>query len=330
MNPSISVILPVYNAERYLRECIESICALDESLDWELIVVDDGSSDSSARICDEYSAKNQHVRVFHIENKGVSNARNFGIKNACKDFVTFIDADDWIDADAFTRAFLSFFEYKADIGFTPFYKSVENRCEEVALTCGETRLLSQDEKRDLLVNRVAPSDRFFGFVWRNFYSRTLVSRIEFDVELKYNEDVLFVVQALFAASQVAIINISFYYYRINELSVSFNKEINSIDARKLGLKKMLEWADENGVDLSYTKVKRMCAIYARMFAIAAAKSHRGAERIRTLWEIHSDIPFEEYRHWKTRFWGKSFVPYVVLCRRRLSFLGFLYLCLRFF
>lgn len=94
-NPAISIIIPVYNAEKYLRRCIESV--LSQSFtDFELILVDDGSKDSSPQICDEYVAKDDRVRVIHKENGGVSAARNDGLDIAKGEYVTFIDSDDWV------------------------------------------------------------------------------------------------------------------------------------------------------------------------------------------------------------------------------------------
>lgn len=330
MNRSISIIIPVYNAERYLRECFDSILKIQDSLDWELIVVDDGSRDSSPSICDEYSARDSRVRAFHIENKGVSNARNFGMAQASKDFVTFIDADDWIDAKAFASAFDEFVHLDADLGYTPFYKGNGKTFVEQVLNFGETRLLRFEEKNDLLMNRLAPSNHFMGSVWRNFYSLKLVRHISFCCDLNYQEDVFFSVQALFAAKNVAIVNTPFYYYRVNQYSANFNKEINSIENRKLALRKMLEWAKDNGVDLSYTKVRRMCPIYARMFAKAASENVQRGSRIKALKQIHESIPRCEIRQWKTSYFGKSFVPYVCFRRLGLDFLGLVYIFARFF
>ena len=94
MTPIISIIIPVYNAERSLRDCINSV--LDQGLEekgYEAILVDDGSTDSSGVICDEFSRLYPYVRVFHQENSGPANARNTGIKAACGTFVCFVDAD---------------------------------------------------------------------------------------------------------------------------------------------------------------------------------------------------------------------------------------------
>lgn len=98
MRPIISIIVPVYNVEVYLRQCLDSILSQTFTA-WELILVDDGSPDGSGAICDEYAASDHRIRVFHIPNGGVSNARNVGMKAAKGDWITFIDSDDWVDPD---------------------------------------------------------------------------------------------------------------------------------------------------------------------------------------------------------------------------------------
>ena len=100
VKPLISVIVPVYNVERYISRCIDSI--LSQSVpDWELLLVDDGSQDSSGQICDMFSRKDSRIQVYHITNGGVSRARNYGIDRAKGEWICFIDADDWIDSNTF-------------------------------------------------------------------------------------------------------------------------------------------------------------------------------------------------------------------------------------
>ena len=100
MRPKISVIVPVYNTEKYLDRCIQSILAQTYT-DFELLLVDDGSTDSSGAICDKYAEQDSRVRVFHKENGGVSSARNQGLDNAKGEWITFVDSDDWVDREFF-------------------------------------------------------------------------------------------------------------------------------------------------------------------------------------------------------------------------------------
>ncbi len=99
-NPKISVIVPVYNAEKYLHKCIDSILA-QTFTNFELLLIDDGSKDSSGSICDEYANKDTRIRVFHKPNGGVSSARNMGLNNTRARYVTFVDSDDWVQKDMF-------------------------------------------------------------------------------------------------------------------------------------------------------------------------------------------------------------------------------------
>ena len=95
--PKVSIIVPVYKAEKYLNRCIDSILA-QTFIDWELLLIDDGSPDKSGEICDEYSKKDQRIKVFHKSNGGVSSARNLGLDHVKGQWITFIDADDYIDS----------------------------------------------------------------------------------------------------------------------------------------------------------------------------------------------------------------------------------------
>ena len=95
-----SVILPIYNVEKYLAECIESV--LSQSFkDYELILVDDGSKDGSGRICDEYAQKDSRIKVLHKENGGLSDARNYGTERASGDYIVYIDSDDYVVSTEF-------------------------------------------------------------------------------------------------------------------------------------------------------------------------------------------------------------------------------------
>lgn len=92
----ISIIVPVYNTEKYLDQCIQSVLAQTYT-NWELLLIDDGSTDSSGAICDKYAAVDKRIRVFHKENGGVSSARNLGLDNAKGEWITFVDSDDWVE-----------------------------------------------------------------------------------------------------------------------------------------------------------------------------------------------------------------------------------------
>src|SRR5690606_27364966 len=96
--PKVSVIIPVYNAEKYLRECLDSVLA-QTFTDFEVLLINDGSTDASGKICDEYAEKDSRIKVFHKENGGVSSARNLGLDNAKGEWISFVDSDDTIEQE---------------------------------------------------------------------------------------------------------------------------------------------------------------------------------------------------------------------------------------
>ena len=98
--PKLSVIVPVYNTEKYLRECIDSILAQTFG-DFELLLVDDGSTDSSGAICEEYAQMDERIRVIHQKNAGATVARRNGVSHAGGEYITFVDSDDWISRDMY-------------------------------------------------------------------------------------------------------------------------------------------------------------------------------------------------------------------------------------
>ena len=110
----ISVIIPVYNAERYIRFALDSLVG-QTFKDWEAVVIDDGSNDGSAAICDEYAARDDRFRVIHTENKGVSEARNLGIELAKGDYIGFLDSDDWLGENTYELLYDGILKYDADI-----------------------------------------------------------------------------------------------------------------------------------------------------------------------------------------------------------------------
>ena len=112
--PKVSIIVPVYKAEKYLHRCVDSILA-QTFTDWELLLIDDGSPDRSGDICDEYAKKDTRIRVFHKKNGGVSSARNLGLDNVQGEYVTFVDSDDWIDVNTLNVCFSQIETYDLDI-----------------------------------------------------------------------------------------------------------------------------------------------------------------------------------------------------------------------
>ena len=121
----LSVIVPVYNVEKYLRRCVESILAQTEH-DLEIILVDDGSTDTSGEICDEYAKKYGRIKTIHKENGGLTSAWIAGAKASVGDYLGFVDSDDWIDMDMYKRMYKKAKSHNADMVLCGLVKEFEN------------------------------------------------------------------------------------------------------------------------------------------------------------------------------------------------------------
>lgn len=206
----VSVIVPVYNVEKYLSRCIDSI--LDQTYtDLELILIDDGSLDSSAHICDEYALRDKRIRVFHKDNGGVSSARNLGIVKAKGDWIMFVDADDWLDIHTI-KYVSNYFEKKDLIRFS--YKSVFS---EDGLQVEDYALKEYDSQKSFLSDAIMQNT--YVAIWGGAYKRELFSSIMFDCSLSIGEDWLVFVLLLNQSLNFQIIQEPLYYYnRYNENS----------------------------------------------------------------------------------------------------------------
>lgn len=206
----ISVIVPVYNAETFLCKCIDSILA-QSFLDFELLLINDGSTDSSGKICDEYSRKDERIRVFHKENKGISATREFGINHAKGEYIQFVDSDDWIDKNMFLEMFSEAERTKADIVGCNFFEVYSQEKHPV-----------QTFYKDKYQFFKAVLSNNWGVLWKILFKRKLFldNNIHFPKGINGGEDYYVVTNLLFYAKNVSCVNKAFYYYnRCNSSSL---------------------------------------------------------------------------------------------------------------
>ena len=193
--PTISVIVPVYNAEKYLHRCIDSILAQTYT-DFELLLIDDGSKDKSGEICDEYARKDTRVRVFHQENGGVSSARNLGLDNAKGEWITFVDSDDYIEEN-----FLKSFEGNLDADLV-IGNMVEPRGRGdiiKTLPCGYYSSIRSALKGQLqCLGLQAP--------WGKLFRNASLGNLRFDERMRVSEDTQFVYVYMSKAKDVCILS----------------------------------------------------------------------------------------------------------------------------
>ena len=189
--PKISVIVPVYNTEKYLRRCIDSILS-QTFTDFELLLIDEGSKDSSGAICDDYAAKDKRVRVFHKENGGVSSARNLGLDNANGEWITFVDSDDWVYPCWLENYNILEYGVKYDMICQGFYATKSLSLDDATQTdFGINFEGCIDEMLELMFKKY-----ILGYVWCKAFRFDIIKKsfIRFYDTIKLCEDEVFILQ----------------------------------------------------------------------------------------------------------------------------------------
>lgn len=228
--PKISVIVPVYKAEKYLHKCVDSILAQTFN-DFELLLVDDGSPDRSGEICDEYAAKDSRIKVFHKENGGVSSARNLGISKAIADWITFIDADDFI-APSFLENLYRPIEKGDKIDFV--HAGCSNYCDGT-ISVNQ----SYAEKKDNTPAFLAVNLR--GLIVSKLFNRHILQNhhIVFDERVEIAEDMIFTFDYIQYVDYYVFLSEKGYYYRIDNMeSATKCGKVRSYQAQYYGFKRL--------------------------------------------------------------------------------------------
>lgn len=216
--PKVSIIIPVYNTEKYLKECLDSVTS-QTLKDIEIICIDDGSTDSSLQILHEYAQKDSRVKVFqNLVNQGVSYTRNVGIDNACGEYIQFVDSDDWIEPDTEEVFYQVAAENQLDL--LRFLKTNQDKALFGESVVNRVFPSGLDLLEELFCQRYCGANPVALFLNRCFVEKYL---LRFDPKLRYAEDVLFFSQSMIAAQRCMCVNEQKYKYirRENSLSTGF-------------------------------------------------------------------------------------------------------------
>lgn len=214
----VSIIIPVYNVCDFLPRCIDSIIKQTYRA-FELILVDDGSVDGSSEVCDHYAQMDPRVKVIHQKNAGVSTARNVGMDISSGEYLSFIDADDWIEPDYVERLASAIAEHNVDVAAVGFKYIYENGKREEMEICDAYEILSYTEALNQAMDPIKP---WVGFAWNKMIKRTIImnNSIRFDTEISLCEDSLFNYTAFLHLKKVVKIPGSLYNYYIRHDSAT--------------------------------------------------------------------------------------------------------------
>lgn len=298
----ISIIIPVYKAERYLCACVDSVLASTYP-NLEIILVDDGSPDSCPQICDDYAAKDHRIKVIHQQNQGLSAARNAGLEIAAGMYVAFVDSDDVVSPLLYERLVAAIESVNADWAACEFTRKMECLTADPAQPAGEIRMLCTKEQQ-LSVLVCAPRIRNITWtncnVWDKLYRRDLI-HTPFLLECSYTEDLQFNWDYLKNSRTLAVIPDRLYYYRVNDesLTETFRKHSEGSNVN-------------HGISMAkvYDRITRQlpvsCSALERyMISRTVSTMHRSLLRVHIAGMAKPNKAFVDYasqyirKHWKT-------------------------------
>ena len=190
MNSLVSIIVPVYNVEKYLQKCIKSL--QEQSYEnIEIILVDDGSTDKSSILCDNIAKVDKRVSVIHKNNGGLSDARNLGLSFANGDFILFVDSDDWLERETIKTAYMKIISSNADVVVWGYYADFVSDDEEIIFqksysligTCNRITKEEVFSEKDAL--------ELYGYAWNKLYRKNILQNLKFEKGISLVEDILF-------------------------------------------------------------------------------------------------------------------------------------------
>lgn len=325
----ISVIIPVYNVEHYLKRCVNSVLH-QENVSFEIILVDDGSTDSSGKICDDFASYHSEVRCIHTTNTGPSTAKNVGYDVATGNYIAFIDSDDEIMPEMFSQMLQSGYQHDADIVCCNYIQKDEDGNISHTEHTGQEYVLTQDESLKALLIK----DKIYSQCWTKIYKRATMQ--EYGVRntegLKTEEDFIYNIQAFACSKTVCIVDKPLYIYTHRSMSLSkdyYKEHISQyIDNRILRLElvdniihkrfpHMQEYSSYHCIFYYNELLGRICLFpmlykdtrtqkvlsYIRTHSTVLMKYHQelGFSKIGVKFILYiPSVLYLHYRHWKSK------------------------------
>ncbi len=291
MEYKVSVIVPVYKVEKYLKQCLDSI--INQTLkEIEIILIDDNSPDNCGEICDEYSKKDSRVKVIHKQNEGLGLTRNLGMEISKGKYIGFVDSDDYIKKDMYEKLYNIAEKYNAEVVYSSDFFRVNNAGKEIKIqkkNVVEREYCDEEVVNELLPNIIsAPpnykQDEVIGVsVWKALYKNGVLKEhnIRFHSERVYiSEDAIFQIELLVHIKKAVVIPYMGYYYRKNQQSLSMKYQSNRFEMVKILYKKQLELV--NDMPNKAVLIERIQRIFIANMRLCAIQEVLSKQKIKTI------------------------------------------------
>jgi len=273
MQPKVSIIIPVFNVESYLCKSLDSV--LKQTLkEIEIIIINDGSTDNSLKICRKFERKDKRIKLINQVNKGVSAARNVGLKMATGEYIGFVDPDDWIEPTMFEYMYKSTTLNNAELTMCEYLVEKGKDIELKPLNF-EKLILEGSEIRDLLIGNLIGANHLFkqddvimGSVCRLLVKRSTLEylEIEFNEDIALMEDLIFCIEYLIRINKVSIVRKPLYHYVKNNYSAVNSYRENKEDELKLVFHKIKDLLERENIYNDF--LKKMEIRYIRIYLLS--------------------------------------------------------------
>ena len=271
MKPKVSIIVPVYNVEKYLDRCMESL--LGQTLkDIEIILVDDGSPDNCPQMCDEYAKRDSRVKVVHKENAGLGYARNSGLEVATGEYVAFVDSDDYVEYDMYERLYEAINTNNVGMVLCGFYRDKQGKKTEAVIDNMPKKEKIIDSHADYITNLIGqlPSAHlnvFYGYaVWNILFSNEIIKKhqIRFKSERVYlSEDILFQVEYAAKIKTVLLYPTPFYNYCLNPGTLTTKYDFKRYDKAVVLYEKIKEVLADLSINIDNIELRAQRMLLAK-------------------------------------------------------------------
>ena len=247
----ISIIVPVYNIEQYIEECVESVLAQDYQ-DYELILVDDGSIDTSGTICDRLQAKDRRIYVLHKLNGGLSSARNTGLDISKGEYVFFLDGDDRIPSDCLSNMLMAIEKSNSDLCIGDYIRfDTKDVDAHTNVDWNGIRLLESRQIPDIYLNYGG----YFVVAWNKLYRKKIFDKLRYD-EGKLHEDEFLAHKIWKKCAKICCIDNIVYHYRYTQNSIMNSRlTIKRLDSIEAYCDRIRSFSKEDGYDLAAQNVE---------------------------------------------------------------------------
>lgn len=258
-NPQISVVVPVYNTDKYLSRCIDSMLAQTYT-DFELLLVNDGSTDNSGAICDDYAKKDSRIRVLHKKNGGVSSARNMGLDNARGEWIAFVDADDWVREDFLQKRYELAIKEEADIAYGDVM-CVFRSCEEY-LPMAVIDPKTSSQVNSWILSRTTYSPVLL--IHRSLFERSKLRYIE---HIRFGEDFNLILKLIHRANKVVHVKEPLYFYNKQNEGSAMHKLHLYRDDLQLVYTDLIEYFKAERCYENYQRMLSWCILEYKLVSI---------------------------------------------------------------